>query len=57
MFSLWLEQTYDLIKDITNFWTISTEWQECIIVPLYNGKGITLEREKCWGLKLLDQLM
>ena len=36
---------------------IPTEWEESIIVSLYKGKDVTLERGFYGGLKLLDQVM
>ena len=45
------QQIRDLIKDIIHFGKIRTELEESIIISLYKGKGVTLER----GLKLLDQ--
>ena len=51
------QQIRDLIEDIIHFGKIPTEWEESIIVSLYKGKYIALERGNYRGLKLLDQVM
>ena len=48
---------HDLIEDIIHFGKIPNEWEESIIIFPYNGKGVTLEKGKYWGLRLLDQVM
>ena len=47
----------DLIEDVIYFGKIFTEWEESIIVSLYKGKGVALERGNYRGLRLLDQVM
>ena len=50
-------QIRDLIEDIIHFGKIPTEWEESIIVSLYNGRGLALERGNYLDLNLLDQVM
>ena len=47
----------DLNEDITHFRKIPSEREERIIVSLYKGKGVALERGHYRGLKLLDKVM
>ena len=51
------QQIRELIKDITRFGKIPTEWEESMISSLYKGKGVALERGNYRGLKLLDKVM
>ena len=51
------QQIRELIKDITHFEKIPTEWEESMISSLYKGKGVALERGNYRGLKLLDNVM
>ena len=51
------QQIRDLIQEIIHFGKIPTEWEESIIVSLYKGKSVALERGNYRGLKLLDQIM
>ena len=46
-----------LIEDIISEGLIPTDWQECYIVNLYQGKGDALNRGNYSGLKLIDQVM
>ena len=41
----------DLIEDTIHFGKILTEWEGSIIVSLYKGKGVALERGNYRGLK------
>ena len=50
------QQIRGLIEDI-QFRKITTKWEEIIIVFLYTGKGVALERGNHQGLKLLVQVM
>ena len=47
----------DLIEDSIHFGKVPTEWEGSIIVSLYKGKGVALERGNYRGLKLPDQVM
>ena len=38
------QQIRDLIEEIIHFEKIPTEWEENVIVSLYKGKGVALER-------------
>ncbi len=47
----------DLIEAIIHYGKIPTDWEESIIVSLYKGKGVAIERGNYRGLKLLEQVM
>ena len=45
------QQIRDLIEDTIHFGEIPTEWEGSIMVSLYRGKGVALERGNYRGLK------
>ena len=51
------QQIRDLIEDTIHFGHTLTEWEGSIIVSLYTGKRVALERGNYQDLKLLDQVM
>ena len=51
------QQIRDLIEVIIHFGKIPTEREESIIVSLYKGKDVALERGNCRNTRILDQTM
>ena len=51
------QQIRDLIEDVIHFGRTLTEFEESLIVSLYKGNGVALERENYRSLKLLDQVV